>query len=114
MRLLNARAKVSRYRARGSTQSSGTGATSSNNLLVTERSSIELHAERESHSSLSGKVGAAAVSLESLPTATPDTAPRRANHAAVVHTSTNTAHSADHRAPSHGPPPTGRSTNAKP
>src|ERR1700737_2235625 len=96
MRPLNARAKVRRYSASGKTQSSGTGATSSNNLLVIERSSIELHAERESHSSLSRKVGAAAVSLESLSIAMPDTAPRRANHVAAAHSSTNTAKSADH------------------
>src|SRR5712664_1284634 len=96
MRLLNASAKVKRYSASGSTHSSGTGATSSNNLLVMERSSMELQAERPSHKSLSRSVGAATVSLRSDPAAMLGTVPWRASHAAAEHTSTNATKSTDH------------------
>ncbi len=98
MRLLNASAKVRRYSARGSTHSSGTGATSSNNLLVMERSNMELQAERPSHSSFSRSVGASAVSLRSGSVTAAGAEPRRASHAAAEHSSTNMAKSIDHSA----------------
>src|ERR1700674_318964 len=98
MRLLNASAKVRRYSASGSTHSSGTGATSSNSLLVMERSSMELHAEKQSHSSFSRRLGASAVSLRSVSVAAAGTEPRRASHAAAEHRSTNTANSTEHTA----------------
>src|SRR5260221_6234493 len=99
MRLLNASANVSRYKASGRTQSSGTGATSSNNLLVMERSSMELHAERASHNALSRGLGAPAVSLCSVPAAGGCSLPARASPAPAPHSSTKKNKNADHRAP---------------
>src|SRR6202047_5088526 len=97
MRLLNARATVRRYSASASTHSSGTVATSSNNLLVMERSSMELQAEKPSQSSFSRNVGAAAVSLCTVRAAMAGVVLAvRANHAAAAHSSTNSAKSADH------------------
>src|SRR4029077_17854384 len=96
MRLLKASAKVSKYSASGSTHSSGTGATSSNNLLVMERSSMELHAERPSHSSFLRRLGAPGVSFCCVSGVLVDTVTRRASHAAAEHSSTNTANSTDH------------------
>src|SRR6266478_4264885 len=98
MRLLNASAKVRRYSASGSTHSSGTGATSSNNLLVTERSSMELQAAKPSHSSFSRRLGAWTASLCSESVAAAETVPRSASHAASEHNSATTAKKADHSA----------------
>src|SRR6266436_1457177 len=98
MRLLKASAKVNKYSASGNTHSSGTGATSSSNLLVMERSSMELHAERPTHSSFWRKLGASPVSLCSESAAAAGTAPRRASHAAAEHSSANTTNRTDHTA----------------
>src|SRR5882757_4431402 len=96
MRRLNASAKVRRYNARGNTHSSGTGATSSNNLLVMESNSIELQAASPSHNSLSRSVGADAVSFSLDCVRGAGRAPARANQAAAAHSKTKTAKSPDH------------------
>src|SRR5258708_35576255 len=98
MRLLNASANVSRYKASGRTQSSGTGATSSNNLLVMERSSMELHAERASHNALSRGLGAPAGSLCSVPAARGCSLPARRSQAPPPQNSTKTTKRSDHMA----------------
>src|SRR5712672_314638 len=96
MRRLNASAKVRRYSASGSTHSSGTGATSSSNLFVMERSNIELQAASPSHNSLSRKVGAAAASFCEDCALEGGRPPVRANQAAAAHSSPKITKSTDH------------------
>src|SRR6266481_3840751 len=98
MRLLNARANVSRYSASGSTQSNGTGVTSSSNLLVMESSSMELQAARPTQSSLSSSVGGLSVSPLSAWAEAAVTLLPRANHAAAEDSSTKITKIADHNA----------------
>src|SRR5258707_15880890 len=100
MRLLNASANVSRYKASGRTQSSGTGATSSNNLLVMERSSMELHAERASHNALSRGLGAPAVLPCSVPSARGCSLSALVGQNAGAHTGTKKKKSTNHKAAS--------------
>src|SRR6267154_3658315 len=96
MRRLKASAKVTRYSASGSTHSSGTGATSSNNLFVMESNSMELQAASPSHNNLSRNVGAGAVSFSTDCARETGRAPARAHQAAAAHSRTKTAKSADH------------------
>src|SRR5712671_7515848 len=96
MRRLNVSAKVRRYSASGSTHSSGTGATSSNNLLVMESNSIELQAASPSHNNLSRSIGADAVSFSLDCARGTGAASARANQAAAAQSKTKTAKSADH------------------
>src|SRR6266403_2992532 len=96
MRRLNASAKVRSYSASGSTHSSGTGATSSNNLLVMERSNIELQAANPSHNSLSRRVGATLVSFCEDCALEGGRPPVCANQTAAAHSRTKITKSADH------------------
>src|SRR5260221_14199673 len=98
MRLLNASANVSRYKASGRTHSSGTGATSSNNLLVMERSSMELHAERASHNALSRGLRAPAVSTLFGAAARGCSLPPRVGQGAARHNDTKKNKNSDPRA----------------